>query len=49
MMVYYHDGSYEFGWFDYELDSGARADRETVEQALQLFDELLDEMEALLQ
>ena len=43
MMVYYHDGSYEFGWFDYELDYGAQADRETVEQALQRYSIMVPE------
>lgn len=34
MMVYYHDGSFEFGWFDYDRPRGHEADRQTVEKAL---------------
>ena len=34
MMVYYHDGSFEFGWFDYDRPQGHEADRQTVEKAL---------------
>ena len=37
LMVYYHDGSYEFGGYDYNTSDWEEADRETVENALQTF------------
>ena len=37
MEVYYHDGSYELGWFDEELAHTGQLDRRTVEDALQAF------------
>lgn len=37
MMVYYHDGSYEFGGFDHSIAQWDEADRETVENALKMY------------
>ena len=37
MKVYYHDGSYELGWFDHELTPSVQLDRRRVEEALQAF------------
>lgn len=37
MMVYYHDGSYEFGAYDYSTTAWEEVDRKTIEHALKLY------------
>ena len=37
MMVYYHDGSYEFGGYDHSTTEWEEVDRETVENALEMY------------
>ena len=37
LKVYYHDGSYEYGGYDYSVTQWDEADRETVENALKMY------------
>lgn len=37
MMIYYYDGSYEFGGYDHSVTQWDEADRETVENALKMY------------
>lgn len=37
MMVYYHDGSYEFGGYDHNITEWDETDRKTVENALNIY------------
>ena len=37
MMIYYHDGSYEFGAYDYSTTTWEDVDRKTIEHALKLY------------
>lgn len=37
MMVYYHDGSYEFGAYDYSTTAWEEVDRKTIEHALKMY------------
>ena len=37
MMVYYHDGSYEFGAYDFSTTAWEEVDRKTIEHALKLY------------
>ena len=37
MMIYYHDGSYEFGGYDHNTTEWEEVDRKTVENALEMY------------